>query len=235
MSTLASAAAVTPSGVRTGGISNSRAPAPGQADGTSQSMRRVALASMVATAIECYDYFIFGTAAALVFGQVFFLQLGGGNGVLAASAAFAVAFAVRPIGSVLFGHLAGCAALIGWSLAMFPLIGTGSPMTLAVGIVVLLALVGLAYGPIGAHLPETFPTDYRYTGTGLTYNLGGVAGGAVAVLVAPALAASSAGTLAIGVYLAVMLISTGCMLALPETRDASLTHPGGSAARSSTR
>src|SRR4029077_19014144 len=75
------------------------------ADETSRSTRRMALASMIGTTIEYYDYLIFGTAAALVFGQVFFPQLGGATGALAALASLAVAFIFRPIGSVLFGHI----------------------------------------------------------------------------------------------------------------------------------
>ena len=73
-------------------------------------------------------------------------------------------------------------------------------------------------------LPELFATRYRYTGAGMTYNLGGVAGGAVVLVVAAPLAASAWGAQAIGVYMAVMLlISIACLLALPETRGRSLT------------
>ncbi len=66
---------------------------------------RVALASFVGTAIEWYDFFIYGTAAALVFGQLFFPP----NedpliGTLAAFATYAVGFAARPVGGVVFGH-----------------------------------------------------------------------------------------------------------------------------------
>jgi MFS family permease len=127
--------------------------------------------------------------------------------------------------------LGASVALVGWSLVMFPLMGSGSLAAFGTGLVVLMALIGLAYGPVAAYLPEAFPTAYRYTGTGLTYNLGGVAGGGVALVVAPLLAGSGAGTLAIGIYLAVMMLLTvGCLLALPETKDASLTDPGSSAA-----
>jgi MFS family permease len=127
--------------------------------------------------------------------------------------------------------LGASVALVGWSLVMFPLMGSGSLAAFGTGLVVLMALIGLAYGPVAAYLPEAFPTAYRYTGTGLTYNLGGVAGGGVALVVAPLLAGSGAGTLAIGIYLAVMMLLTvGCLLALPETKDASLTDPGSAVA-----
>ena len=48
-----------------------------------------------------------------------------------------------------------CAALVGWSLALFPLIGTGAPAVFGIGLVVLFGLVGVAYGPIGAYLPAS--------------------------------------------------------------------------------
>ncbi|GEL17750.1 MFS transporter [Pseudonocardia asaccharolytica] len=67
-------------------------------------MRRVALASCVGTTIEFYDFFIYGTAAALVFPKVFFPALGPTAGTIASFATFAVAFVARPVGAVLFGH-----------------------------------------------------------------------------------------------------------------------------------
>ena len=67
-------------------------------------LRRVALASFIGTAIEFYDFYIYGTAAALVLNQAFFPTLSPVNGTLASFSTYAVAFAARPIGSMLFGH-----------------------------------------------------------------------------------------------------------------------------------
>jgi metabolite-proton symporter len=67
-------------------------------------MGRVAFASLIGTTIEFYDFFIYGTAAALVFESVFFPALGTAAGTAAAFATFGVAFVARPFGSVLFGH-----------------------------------------------------------------------------------------------------------------------------------
>jgi len=66
--------------------------------------RRVAIASCAGTTIEFYDFFIYGTAAALVFPKVFFPALGTAAGTVASFATFAVAFFARPVGSILFGH-----------------------------------------------------------------------------------------------------------------------------------
>jgi MFS transporter, MHS family, shikimate and dehydroshikimate transport protein len=70
-------------------------------DGT---IRRVAFASFIGTAIEWYDFYIYGTAAALVFPRLFFPQFSPFAGTLASFATFGVAFVARPIGGVLFGH-----------------------------------------------------------------------------------------------------------------------------------
>jgi len=68
-------------------------------------VRRVAVASMIGTSIEWYDFFIFGTASALVFGRLFFPTFSELAGTLAAFASFAVGFVARPVGGVLFGHI----------------------------------------------------------------------------------------------------------------------------------
>ena len=70
-----------------------------------ESVRRVALASMVGTSIEWYDFFIFGTASALVFGRLFFPTFSELAGTLAAFASFAVGFVARPVGGLVFGHI----------------------------------------------------------------------------------------------------------------------------------
>jgi len=70
-----------------------------------ESVRRVALASMVGTTIEWYDFFIFGTASALVFGRLFFPTFSELAGMLAAFASFAVGFVARPVGGLVFGHI----------------------------------------------------------------------------------------------------------------------------------
>jgi len=67
--------------------------------------RRVLMASAVGSALEWYDFFIYGTAAALVFGQIFFPKSDPTIGTLLAFASFGVGFIARPFGGLVFGHL----------------------------------------------------------------------------------------------------------------------------------
>lgn len=67
--------------------------------------RRVAVAALVGTAMEWYDYYLFGLAAALVFNRLYFTELDPSAAALAAFATFGVGFLARPLGAVLFGTL----------------------------------------------------------------------------------------------------------------------------------
>ncbi|MFD5655851.1 MFS transporter [Streptomyces hirsutus] len=71
---------------------------------TSSQARRAALASFVGTTIEWYDFYIYGTASALVFGKLFFPDVSPAAGVLASFATFWVGFLARPLGGIVFGH-----------------------------------------------------------------------------------------------------------------------------------
>ncbi|MGQ4270077.1 MFS transporter [Nocardiopsis changdeensis] len=66
---------------------------------------RIAFAAFVGTALEWYDYFLFGTAAALVFNRLYFTTLNPTAATLAAFATFGVGFVARPLGAVLFGWM----------------------------------------------------------------------------------------------------------------------------------
>lgn len=67
-------------------------------------MRRVALASLLGTVVEFYDFGIYATAAALVFADAFFPAFGGNGGTIVSFATQGVAFVARPLGAILFGH-----------------------------------------------------------------------------------------------------------------------------------
>ncbi len=71
---------------------------------TTPSTRRVLGASLIGTAVEFYDFYIYATAASLVFGPLFFPSDNPSAQLLAAYASFAVAFIARPIGALVFGH-----------------------------------------------------------------------------------------------------------------------------------
>jgi MFS family permease len=71
---------------------------------TDRSLRNIALASYVGSAIEFYDFFIYGTAAALVFPAVFFPHLPQVVATIASLGTFAAAFLSRPVGAAVFGH-----------------------------------------------------------------------------------------------------------------------------------
>ena len=68
------------------------------------SHRRILAASLIGTGIEFYDFYIYATAAALVFGPLFFPAESRSVQLLASYASFALAFVARPVGGVLFGH-----------------------------------------------------------------------------------------------------------------------------------
>jgi metabolite-proton symporter len=65
---------------------------------------KVAFASMIGTSIEWYDYFLYGTAAALVFNKLFFPSYDPIVGTLLAFATFSLGFIARPVGGIVFGH-----------------------------------------------------------------------------------------------------------------------------------
>jgi MHS family shikimate/dehydroshikimate transporter-like MFS transporter len=72
--------------------------------GESQSIKKVAAASFIGTTIEWYDFFLYGTAAALVFGELFFPESEPLVGTLLALGTYAVGFVARPVGGIVFGH-----------------------------------------------------------------------------------------------------------------------------------
>jgi MHS family shikimate/dehydroshikimate transporter-like MFS transporter len=76
----------------------------GEQEGQTSSIRQVAMASFIGTTIEWYDFFLYGTAAALVFPAIFFPEFSETAGRLAAASTYAVGFVARPVGGLVFGH-----------------------------------------------------------------------------------------------------------------------------------
>lgn len=119
-----------------------------------RSIRPVILASFIGTTIEWYDFFLYGTAAALVFNKLFFPNVNPLAGTLSAFGTFAVGFIARPVGGVIFGHYGdriGRKSMLVYSLLIMGvatfLIGL-LPTYQAVGILapVLLVLMRFAQG-----------------------------------------------------------------------------------------
>ncbi|GAA3396869.1 MFS transporter [Streptomyces roseoviridis] len=121
-------------------------------------MGRIAAASLVGTAIEFFDFFVYGTAAALVLGPLFFPTFSPAAGTLAAFGTFAVGFVSRPLGSIVFGHvgdrygrrpvlfasllLTGCATVAVGCVPTYETLGIAAPVLL----LVLRFLQGLGLG-----------------------------------------------------------------------------------------
>lgn len=72
---------------------------------TQRELNRVAISSLLGTAMEWYDYFLYGLFAALIFDELFFPELPGAAGSVLALLTFAIGFVARPLGGVIFGHL----------------------------------------------------------------------------------------------------------------------------------
>lgn len=85
-------------------------------------LRKVVGASMAGTVVEWYEFFLYGTAATLVFGKLFFPDTGNElDGIIAAFATYAVGFIARPLGGIVFGHVGdriGRKALLQFSLVL---------------------------------------------------------------------------------------------------------------------
>ena len=69
-----------------------------------RAIRPVILASFIGTTIEWYDFFLYGTAAALVFGRLFFPNVDPSRARCPSFGTFAVGFLARPLGGIVFGH-----------------------------------------------------------------------------------------------------------------------------------
>jgi metabolite-proton symporter len=132
-------------------------PSPTASERTRQ-LRRVALSGLLGTAVEFYDFLVYGTVAALVFGELFFPGADPAVGTIAAFGTFAAGYVARPIGGIVFGHfgdrlgrknmllltmglMGGASFLIGL-LPTYDTIGVWAPVLL----ITLRVLQGIAIG-----------------------------------------------------------------------------------------
>jgi metabolite-proton symporter len=104
-------------------------------------MRRVAVSCLVGSAIEFYDFLIYGTAAALVFPAVFFPHLSPGVAMVASMGTFATAFFSRPIGAAVFGYYGD---RLGRKKTLISTLLIMAVATVSVGLVPSTASIGMA-------------------------------------------------------------------------------------------
>ena len=114
---------------------------PQGADPGRKSVGKVVFASLIGTATEWYDFFLFGSAAALVFGEVFFGEIGGTDGTLYAFMTYALGFAARPLGGIVFGHFGDRVGRKQMLVASLLMMGIG---TFAIGLLPTYASIGIA-------------------------------------------------------------------------------------------
>ena len=121
-------------------------------------LRRVVMASLIGTTIEWYDFFLYGSAAALVFNRLFFPEFDPLVGTMLAFATYALGFVARPVGGIVFGHfgdrigrkrllmlslvLMGVATILIGLLPTYAQIGVWAPVAL----IVLRLIQGFAVG-----------------------------------------------------------------------------------------
>ncbi|MFF7371344.1 MFS transporter [Streptomyces tricolor] len=131
---------------------------PAQLPSDTRQLRRVALSGLLGTAVEFYDFLVYGTVAALVFGDLFFPRADPAVGTVAAFGTFAAGYAARPLGGIVFGHfgdrigrksmmvltmaLMGCGSFLIGVLPTYATIGVWAPVLL----VALRVVQGIAIG-----------------------------------------------------------------------------------------
>ncbi|NDJ91910.1 MFS transporter [Mycolicibacter kumamotonensis] len=137
--------------------------------------------------------------------------------VLPVSGALADRFGRRPVLLVFTAGIMGYGTTFGAFLDP-----NGSTGAILAFLVIGMTLMGLAFGPMSAVLPELFPTNVRYTGSGVSYNAASILGAAVAPFIATWLAAEH-GVRWVGGYLsAAAALSFAALLVMRETRDTAL-------------
>lgn len=114
--------------------------------------------------------------------------------------------------------IVGIIAAILSGFTMAPLLGSGQTPLVALFLIIELFLMGVTFAPMGALLPELFPTNVRYTGAGVSYNLGGILGASIAPYIAQKLA-QQGGLSWVGMYVsAAAVVSLIGVLCMRETR-----------------
>ncbi|MFM0021407.1 MFS transporter [Paraburkholderia azotifigens] len=178
--------------------------------------------------VVCYTLFYISTVFSLSYGvSALHISRQSFLGMLCVAVVFmALATPLSAWASDRFGRkpvlIVGCIAAILSGFTIAPLLGSGSMTLVQLFLIIELFLMGVTFAPMGALLPELFPTNVRYTGAGVAYNLGGILGASVAPYIAQMLAAKG-GLSWVGLYVsAAAVVSLVGVLCMRETRDARL-------------
>ncbi|QXH50469.1 MHS family MFS transporter [Pseudomonas fakonensis] len=181
-----------------------------------------------AAMVVCYALFYISTVFSLSYGVS---TLGYSRESFLAMLCFAVVFMAlaTPLSAWLsdrYGRkpvlIVGGLLAVASGFAMEPLLTSGSTTGVTLFLSIELFLMGVTFAPMGALLPELFPTHVRYTGASAAYNLGGIVGASAAPFFAQQLV-SMGGLSWVGGYVsAAAVISLIAVLCLKETRDTAL-------------
>ena len=181
-----------------------------------------------AAMVVCYALFYISTVFSLSYGVT---TLGYSRETFLGLLCFAVVFMAlaTPLSAWLsdrYGRkpvlIVGGLLAVASGFAMEPLLTSGSTTGVALFLAIELFLMGVTFAPMGALLPELFPTHVRYTGASAAYNLGGIVGASAAPFFAQKLV-SMAGLSWVGGYVsAAAVISLIAVLCLKETRNTEL-------------
>ncbi|WP_394261848.1 MFS transporter [Moraxella boevrei] len=111
--------------------------------------------------------------------------------------------------------------IFGLCLPLF--LTNGTPMSVLAFLVVGMAFMGMTFGPMAALLPELFPTEVRYSGASLSYNLAAIVGASIATLVAIEIN-NRFGMMGVGIYMfANAILSLFALMTMKETKNIDLT------------
>lgn len=181
-----------------------------------------------AAMVVCYALFYISTVFSLSYGVS---TLGYSRETFLALLCFAVVFMAlaTPLSAWLsdkYGRkpvlIVGGVLAIGSGFLMEPLLTSGSTTGVALFLAIELFLMGVTFAPMGALLPELFPTHVRYTGASAAYNLGGIVGASAAPFFAQKLVAMGGLSWVGGYVSAAAVLSVIAVLCLKETRHTEL-------------
>ena len=110
-----------------------------------------------------------------------------------------------------------------FALCMPLFLGNGTPASVFAFLVIGMALMGMTFGPMAALLPELFPTEVRYSGASLAYNIASIIGATIAAMISLKINALY-GVMGVGIYLAInAFLTLLALLASKETKNVDLT------------